>query len=151
MPPLPDDRSLLASRPFPPHPFLDALTRLREAWPGVGWSWDGRFRCLASSFDRKIAERVREVMMDALAPEAGAWTAASIDSAPPAVRALADRHGGVRAGQMLLTGAAAVGTRLYALWWPWGDGATISLRVCIENGDREPGLLPRVRALFGIT
>jgi hypothetical protein len=151
MPPLPDDRSPLAPRRFPPHPLLDALARLRAAWPGIGWSWDGRFRCLASSFDRKIAERVREVMADALGPESGAWTAAHIASAPPAVRALADRHGGVRAGQMLLTGAAAGDLRLYALWWPWGDATTISLRVCIENGDREPGLLPRVRALFDIT
>jgi hypothetical protein len=131
-----------------PHVFLDALAKLRAGWPGVGWSWDGRFRCLLSSFDKKIAERVREVVADALGPEMGAWTAANLETAPPAVQALAGRHGGVRAGQMLLTGAAAAGMRIYGLWWPWGDAATISLRICIENADREPGLLPKVRALF---
>ncbi len=39
---------------------------------------------------------------------------------------------------------------LFGLWWPWGDGATISLRVGVANCDRPTELYPQIRALFKI-
>ena len=134
--------------PQPWQPLLDALAQLKAGWPGVGWTWDGRFRCVSSSFDKKVAPRVLEVTAAMLGAQ---WTATNIGGAPADVRAQADRCGGVRAGQMLLAGDDVVaGMRLYALWWPWGDGATISLRVGVANSDRPNELFPELRALFGV-
>ena|SRR5437762_10047349 len=138
----------MSTPPEPWQPLLDSLVELKSGWPGVGWSWDNRFRCVSSSFDKKISARVLGVTTEMLGTQ---WTDANLAAAPADVRALAERYGGVRAGQMLLTGdLVAGGMRLYGLWWPWGDGATVSLRVGIANCDRPTELLPQLRALFGI-
>ena len=129
-------------------PLLDGLERLREAWPGTGWSWDPRFKCVTSSFGKEIAERARAAMAGILD---GEWSPDSINQAPDEIRTLAARFGGVRSGQLLFTGELVGGPmHLFALWWPWGDGATISLRVGVANCDRPTELYPQVRAVFKI-
>jgi hypothetical protein len=137
----------MANSPEPWQPLLDSLERLRSQWPGGGWAWDARFKCVASSFDKEIAERARAAMAGVLDSE---WTATSISGSPPDVRALAGRYGGIRTGQMMFTGAAADGMYLFGLWWPWGDGATISLRVGVANCHRPTDVYPTVRAVFRI-
>ena len=108
-------------------PLLDGLERLREAWPGTGWSWDPRFKCVTSSFGKEIADRARAAMVGVLD---GEWSPVSINQAPDEIRTLAARFGGVRTGQLLFTGELVGGPmHLFALWWPWGDGKTISIRV----------------------
>jgi hypothetical protein len=129
-------------------PLLDGLERLREAWPGTGWSWDPRFKCVTSSFGKEIADRARAAMAGVLD---GEWSPDSINQAADEIRTLAARFGGVRQGQLLFTGEVVGGRmHLFALWWPWGDGATISLRVGVANCDRPTELFPKVRALFNI-
>lgn len=137
------------STPVEPwQPLLDALAKLHAAWPGAGWSWDGRFKCVTSSFEKALGPGVRAAMAEALPAE---WSSSSLGSAPDDLRALADRYGGLRSGQLFFNGEAVAGLRLFALWWPWGDGATISVRIGIANSDRPAELYPQVRALFGIT
>ena len=134
--------------PEPWQPLLDSLVKLRDGWPGVGWGWDARFRCVSSSFDKKIAARVLELTAATLQTQ---WTTDNFAAAPDDVRVLAERYGGVRAGQMVLAGSdVVVGMRLFGLWWPWGDGSTISLRLGIANSDRPNELFPQLRALFGV-
>jgi hypothetical protein len=129
-------------------PLLDGLERLREAWPGTGWSWDPRFKCVTSSFGKEIADPARAAMAGVLD---GEWSPDSINQAPDEIRTLAARFGGVRPGQLLFTGEVVGGRmHLFALWWPWGDGATISLRVGVANCDRPTELYPQVRAVFKI-
>jgi hypothetical protein len=137
----------MPTSPEPWQPLLDLLANLRGAWPGAGWGWDPRFKCVASSFGKELAPRVREALSGVELKE---WSSATIASAPNDVRALCDRHGGVRTGQFFFSGDAVVGMRIFALWWPWGDDATVSLRVGIANSDRPSELFPQVRALFGI-
>jgi hypothetical protein len=129
-------------------PLLEKLAKLRAAWPGAAWGWDPRFKCVASSFGKEIAPRVREAMVGVLTAE---WTASTILGAPDDVRVLADRHGGIRSEQLFFTGDVVAGMRLFGLWWPWGDGATVSLRVGIANCDRPNEAFPQVRALFNIS
>src|SRR4029079_18319137 len=95
--------------------------------------------CVAASFGKEIAERVRVAMTGVLDSE---WTGTTLGGAPPEVRALASKHGGVRSGQFLFSGRLVEGMHLYGLWWPWGDGATISLRVGIANCQRPPDAYP---------
>jgi hypothetical protein len=133
--------------PQPWQPLLDALEKLRADWPGTGWAWDPRFKSVASSFGKEIAGRARAAMSGVLDSE---WSSATIDSASPDIRTLAGRFGGVRTGQLLFTGEMTDGMYLFGLWWPWGDGSTISLRVGVANCTRTTEVYPQVRAVFKI-
>lgn len=124
-------------------PLLDSLARLREGWPPEAWSWDGRFSTIASSFDKELEPQVRAAAVHVF-PRG--WTASSLDTAPPEMRALAERTG-MRAGQRLLAGDNG----LYGLWWPWGGGARITLRIGIMDVDARTDPFPQVIALFGVT
>jgi hypothetical protein len=138
----------MANSPESWQPMLDRLMKLRSAWPGNAWAWDARFKCVAASFGKEIDARVREAMVGALPNE---WSSATIDSASDDIRALSSRYGGVRTGQLVFTGESGDRSLLYGLWWPWGDGSTISLRVGVANCDRPTELFPLVRAVFNIT
>jgi hypothetical protein len=131
----------------PWQPILDTLAKLQAAWPTPGWSWDHRFKCVTSSFAGDSGPAVRAVLAAAVPSE---WTAESFPTAPDEVRALGERCGDLRPGQLLLTGNVVAGMILFAMWWPWGDGSQISVRVGIANSDRPKDLYPAMRAQFGI-
>jgi hypothetical protein len=129
-------------------PLLDGLNKLRAAWPGGGWAWDPRFKCVTSSFGKEIEQRAREAMAGVLDSE---WSGSTFKNAPDPIRTLGARFGGVRDGQFLFNGEPLVAAmHLFGLWWPWGDGATVSLRVGVANCDRPTELYPLIRALFNI-
>ena len=119
----------------PLQPLFEALGRLRAAWPSGGWSHDSRLSCVASTFTTDVLQKARAAAAEALPIE---WTERSLATAPGAVRELAKRHDGIRAGQMLLASAPIGHIVAYGLWWPWGDNRTISLRVGIEGASVDP-------------
>jgi hypothetical protein len=128
---------------------LDILAPLREAWPSSGWTWDGRFECTTSPFPVAQAAAVRASVLAVLPAE---WTLESILSAPPEVGALARRVGGLRSGQFLFTGGGAGATIVpFALWWPWGNGETISVRLGVHVAERPPELSTELRTRFIIS
>jgi len=134
-----------ASERFASSPLFDSLVRLRAAWPGGGWSWDGRLSCVSSSFSVELMDEARTAAQRALPNE---WSAQSIGTAPDIVREVADTSGGVRAEQLVLATDPAARVLAFGLWWPWGDDVTISLRVGlagrISEDDQES-----FRDLFG--
>ena len=121
-------------------PMLDSLAKLKATWPGAPWEWDGRFSVVASSFAAKLQIEVRASAVQALTR---GWTLKDIETAPPSLRAIADKTGGLRGGQRLLAGTDDT---LFGLWWPWGNGEMITLRIGLVGA--EP--TQRLRALFGI-
>ena len=131
----------------PWQPLLDSLTALRAAWPAADWSWDHRFKCVTSSVDAKVAPSLREILAPLVPSE---WTPESFTGAPGPVRALEQRCGDLRPGQLLFTGTAVAGMVPFAMWWPWGDGSKVSVRIGIANSDRSKELYPLVRAIFGV-
>src|ERR1700733_5321389 len=106
-------------------PLFDALARLKQEWPARGWSWDGRFIALASTFTVPYEAQARKAAAGGLPAE---YTSTTIASAPHELRELATRTGGLRAGQLLLAGGPIGGLTAFGLWWPWGDGETTSMR-----------------------
>jgi len=119
---------------------LEQLDALKRSWPGNEWTWDGRFSTVASSFAYDLEPVARKSAMNALTR---GWTTKSIDNAPPSLRAICDRTGGLREGQRLLAGDQ---DSLFGLWWPWGGGDTITLRIGFDSV--EP--VTRLRGLFGV-
>lgn len=114
----------------PQQAIFDAFARLRTSWPRRGWSWDKRFNCVASSFDVESAPKARELVQEAF-PRV--WTDRTLATAPPQIRALSERTGGVRSDQILFSADPVLSVIPYGLWWPWGDAKTISLRIGLES------------------
>jgi hypothetical protein len=132
----------------PWQPVLDRLGLVAASWPSPPWSWDARFNAVAASFAIELEPAVRTSAMHAF-PRG--WTLKTIAEAPAALRALVDRTGGLRARQRLLAGDELVAPSLFGLWWPWGNGDKITLRIGILDLDANAEPMPRVRALFGVT
>jgi hypothetical protein len=135
--PLPQDQQM-----------FDAFRRLRTEWPRRGWSWDSRLSCIASSFGAELEATAREVALKAFTQE---WTSRTLATAPQNIRDLAERCGGLRTGQGLFSGVAVGRVFGYGLWWPWGDGVSISLRVGLSGVDDNHDMMNRFRDVFGIS
>jgi hypothetical protein len=126
---------------------LSSLKDLRASWPTRGWSWDARQSCVASSFSVELETKAKAVASVALPRE---WTVATIDRAPPVLKELADRTGGLREGQMLLASSTVGSVFAYGLWWPWGDGMTTSARIGLAGPSVKVDDLQRLRDAFGV-
>jgi hypothetical protein len=127
-------------------PVFEKLRLLQGAWPATSWEWDARFATLLSSFGSDLEIPARAAAAHVLTY---AWTSETLPTAPAGLRAICERAGGLRAGQMLMAGKAG-GVVLYGLWWPWGGGHKITLRVGIGECDVNEPPFPQVREMFGI-
>jgi hypothetical protein len=125
-----------------------ALKRLRTGWPSRGWSWDSRMTCITSSFSTEFESKARAAIAEALTQE---WASSTIAKAPAVLRDYVDRYGGLRAGQLLFSSGALGGSLLaFGLWWPWGDGGTVSMRVGFADVDPGRETYHRLREIFGV-
>jgi hypothetical protein len=124
-----------------------ALKQVRTSWPARGWSWDTRLLCVTSSFNVEIEGKARTAVAAALPTE---WTSTTIARAPLALRDLAEKTGGLRAGQMILTGASVGSSFGYGLWWPWGDSITTSVRIGLGGTEAREDTYRRLREVFGV-
>jgi len=127
-------------------PVLDKLSLLKQAWPGEPWSWDPRFTMLASSFAVELVEKASASVALALPYS---WDKKTLATAPPSLRELCEDTGGLRSGQRLLAGRAGE-LVLIGLWWPWGNGAMITLRLGLGQYAADEAPYPAVRSLFGV-
>jgi len=57
------------------------------------------------------------------------WDSATVNSASDIIRSLASSLAGVSPGQLLFTSQNEEGLILFAAWWPWDNGSTVSLRI----------------------
>jgi hypothetical protein len=128
-------------------PLFARLSTLKANWPARAWSWDGRFVCITSSFTVEFDTAARAAARAALPVE---YTSATLARASSDIRRVSERTGGLRSGQMLLTADDSPGLVMFGLWWPWGDGATTSFRVGIENLEWNDDPYPRVREIFNV-
>jgi hypothetical protein len=79
------------------------------------------------------------------------WTSATIGEAPPTLKDLVERLGGVRRGQLVLAHEPLAGLTAFGLWWPWGNGKVTSLRVGLAGVEPQAEPYLRFRKLFGVT
>jgi hypothetical protein len=102
------------------------LEQLRKVWPKKGWSWDYRFNCVASSFHVDLTRECERAILSVLPEE---YSQRTISKAPEHIQDLGEEVGGVRSDQRIFTMTSTARLVPYAMWWPWGDEITISLRV----------------------
>lgn len=121
------------------------LSRFKKLWVSHGWSWDGRFECVASTFSYAHVEEARG-LVEGLFPDH--WTNLTVASAPPVVNEVATATGGVRSDQMLYSAPPVDDLVVYGMWWPWGDGGTnVSMRVGL-TGHPSTEQMMRLRTAF---
>jgi hypothetical protein len=125
-----------------------ALKRLRTGWPSRGWSWDSRMTCITSSFSTEFESKARAAIAEALTQE---WASSTVAKAPAVLREYVERYGGLRTSQLLFSSGALGGSLLaFGLWWPWGDGGTVSMRVGFADVDPGRETYHRLREIFGV-
>jgi hypothetical protein len=124
------------------------LEQVRAAWPGgQGWTYDRRFKCVVSSFPASSEEAVLATLKHVFSQS---FTSEGLEAAPDPIRTLAGQCGGLRASQRLYFGGAVGEPGAFGLWWPWGDGTTVSLRIGLHDVDAPKERYPRLRDIFGI-
>lgn len=119
------------------------LTGLRGGWSAGKWEWDGRLSSALSTIGRASEAEATSALTAAM-PQV--WTGKTLAQAPPLLQQICGRTGGLMAGQQAFSAALPDEVILYALWWPWGGGANISVRI----GCSHESVLPAVRAAFGV-
>lgn len=131
----------------PWQPILDTLIELRDAWPHKEWTWDHRIKGLSSTLPPDTVSKGEPPLLKAV-PQV--WTTETLAQAPAHVAGLTERCGALRPGQRMFTRDPVEGMVLFGLWWPWGDGVTVGVRLGVANCDRPKELYPAIRALFNI-
>ncbi|MBN2342611.1 MAG: hypothetical protein JXX29_19630 [Deltaproteobacteria bacterium] len=123
-----------------------AATQVLEAiGDDMKWEWDARFSGALTSFEKSNEPFVLQTLSHAFTHE---WTVANIENAPEAVLIAADFLGGLRSGQRLFTTAFQNDTFCIAAYWPWGNGATVSLRILPFNTTIGPTEMDNLTCQF---
>lgn len=114
------------------------------------WEWDNRFLAAIATFKQPDVERVLGILDGGFEKQ---WTSES--DLTPADKEFIGSCGGLYPGQRLFLSGAAQAPVLVAMWWPWGNGTTISLRVriVVSGLDKETALeyLNPFRSWFGFS
>ena len=124
-----------------------ALEGLKGRWPSPDWTYDRRLKCVASSIPLAREVEARAAIAEVL-PRS--FSVETLPTAGEGVRALVEKCGGLRAAQQIFWGGGDDAPGPFGLWWPWGDGTTVSLRIGLHDVDVPKERYPRLRDVFGI-
>lgn len=110
---------------------LVSIQPLAERLEGhVRWEWDEEFECLLAEFSVDHEQSI-QLKVASLFPFT--WNRKTIKKAPPILRHRASVFGELEKKQLLFTKDRQGSEEMMVSWWPWGHGATISLRVFRAN------------------
>lgn len=101
--------------------------RLNASWGVLSWKWDQRFEAFLSEFSTDKRDEFRSILERDFS---NVWDSTNIREAPDIVKMFNNNFGGLRSGQLLFTtDPTSQDVFICGVWWPWGDGRTISLRI----------------------
>ena len=89
------------------------------------WQWDDTLHVARITFGKEHSEPVLTTLSTQFQDE---WDFTTIDQAPPSIVGFFNASFGLFPGQKAFT-SDDEGITLFAVWWPWGDGDKISLRM----------------------
>ena len=92
----------------------------------LSWEWDGRSRTILTKFSADQEKDVRTILEKFLPIS---WDSSSIGTAPQIVQTIDNQLGGLRPTHFLFSSDPSHDTFVFCAWWPWENGATISLRI----------------------
>jgi len=92
----------------------------------LSWKWEDRFEVALAEFNVANQDNIRGILERFLANR---WDNSTISNAPHSIQQLLNKFIGLKTGQLLFTSDTEQDDFLFGLWWPWGNGNTISIRV----------------------
>ena len=112
------------------HRVLTHFPNLIAHWDGNNWSWDNRFMCPTTVVEGDAREATFALMRKELT---NTYDHTRVAHLPAPVAQLVQATGGLRPGQCVLTDEERSGVHRYALWWPWTNGTTVSIRIGVTS------------------
>jgi len=117
----------------------------------LAWEWDDRFGGVLAAFKVSEKDRVQSIINKQLSQ---IWESSSIDDAPENIGNAIQNFGGLNPSQLLFTTSQTQEVMLLGLWWPWGNGETISIRFVpygVNSSDAEKeSMQAKLKACFGL-
>lgn len=114
----------------------------------VKWKYDGFNDALLAEFSADKEQVILPIIRQHLLEE---WHAKNVKQAPPLIIHLAGKYAKLSKKQKLFYPRSSELPQVMLAWWPWGHGATVSIRLFTVN--QEPfvakiSLLKRWRSFF---
>ena len=100
------------------------------------WKWDDRFKAVLAEFDVTNQDNIHGILKRFLT---NSWDSSTIDNAPDTIKEIINKFNGLKSGQLILSSDPGRGDFLYGVWWPWGSGTRISVRI-IPSFNNSSGL-----------
>jgi hypothetical protein len=102
-----------------------------EALSGlVKWKYDDFHKVMLAEFSVDKADQVLFSLKQMLP---NCWDTKSIKKAPTEIKHYAGSFGKLVKEQKLLSASSNERPQTMVAWWPWGHGATISIRIFLTN------------------
>ena len=108
------------------HKALTGFPSIVSNWSGGAWSWDTRFNCPTAIVEGDERESTLAFLRRELPNVYDHTTRASL---PGSVAEMVEATGGLRPGQCVIADDGRDGVYRFALWWPWTNGVTVSIRL----------------------
>lgn len=121
---------------------IDALS------PIVKWKYDEFHKVMLAEFSVDKEDQVMLALKQLLP---NSWDAKSIKKAPAEVKHYAGSFSKLIKKQKLLSANIEHRPQVMIAWWPWGHGATISVRVFLTNTApfvEKHGLFNKLSSIF---
>ncbi len=108
------------------------------------WRWEEKQSALLTEFSWEKKDRLLTVLRALFTEE---WHKKNIKKAPKAVKDELGELVNLSKQQLIFTRPASEETPALALiWWPWGHGATYSMRIKILNSNYDDAALKQGQA-----
>jgi hypothetical protein len=121
---------------------IDALS------PLVKWQYNDFHQVMLAEFSVDKQAQVMAALEQVLPHQ---WDLKSIKKAPEEVKHFAGFFAKLVKNQRLLSSEIQTNPKVMVAWWPWGHGATVSVRLFLTNTNEfqpREGLLQRLTGIF---
>jgi hypothetical protein len=109
----------------------------------LSWQWDRKSRVLVAEFPTSKEKEVRAVLERHLIQK---WDSESINDVPENIKTATGDFNDLRAGQLIFTSDPDIHDLVFAVWWPWGNGEVVSMR--IASPSTEESLAAENQSIF---
>ncbi|MCC2616495.1 hypothetical protein LJ739_09605 [Aestuariibacter halophilus] len=128
---------------------FESTAPLRDALDNrVYWQWDKHYNALLAEFS---VDHEQQVLMTVKQFFKRQWDNKTIRQAPPEVRHRAHDFARLDKKQLLMVSDEPGCQDIMLAWWPWGHGATISMRIFrADDTPYEPpsGVMATIKSWF---
>lgn len=115
--------------------FRDICLEVKKTFSDKAWDFDSRFNSLLIVFDQQWVDPMKRSLDSEFSKR---WDSASIKKASKSIKKLVKSIYGIEHGQFIYSDENEDhDLALYAAWWPWGSGDTISLRISIYSPEKD--------------